>query len=265
MSPPAASLRAEVLARLPQLAGAVWRPLAGGRTNHLWRVAGAVVKSYDPDAASPLFPNDPDAERRALAALSASGLAPVPLGGGTTWIAYRYLQGAAWRSGTASVARALHRLHGHPGAGFRPLGSGSAALLAQGRAILAACPATLPEPPDPGLPPAAPCLIHGDAVPGNIIACTQGLTLIDWQCPASGDPAEDLAMFLSPAMQWLYRGAPLTGPERDEFLAAYPDGGTVARFLVLEPLFRWRMAAHCLWKSSRGAPDYSAALRLEIA
>jgi Ser/Thr protein kinase RdoA (MazF antagonist) len=222
------------------------------------------VKSYDPDAASPLFPNDPAAERRALAALSPSGLAPAPLGAGADWVAYRYLEGAAWRSGCAPVAHTLHHLHSHPGTAFRPLASGSAALLAQGRAILADCPSTLPEPPDPGVPPVAPRLIHGDAVPGNIIAGPHGVTLIDWQCPASGDPAEDLAMFLSPAMQSLYRGRPLAAQERQEFLSSYPDAATVGRFLALEPLFRWRMAAHCLWKSSRGALDYAAALRLEL-
>lgn len=264
MPPPSPALLADVTTRLPDLAGARWAPLTGGRTNRLWHVGHAVVKCYDPAAASPLFPNDPAAEARALARFSPAGLAPRLLGSGAAWVAYGYLDGAAWRQDSAPVAHALHRLHQQAGDGFRHLGSGSAALLAQGHAILAACAGTLPAPPDPGVPPTAAHPIHGDAVPGNLIAGPSGVTLIDWQCPALGDPTEDLATFLSPAMQWLYRGAPLSETERDAFLAAYPDAATVARLRALEPLYRWRMAAHCLWKAERGAPDYAAALRLEV-
>ena len=92
-----------------------------------------------------------------------------------------------------------------------------------------------------------------------------GLTLIDWQCPASGDPTEDIATFLSPAMQRLYRGTILSEAEREAFLAAYPDPAIVARYRALKSVYRWRMAAHCLWKAERGASDYAGALRLEFA
>ena len=92
-----------------------------------------------------------------------------------------------------------------------------------------------------------------------------GVTLIDWQCPATGDATEDLATFLSPAMQWLYRGRVLSPPETEAFLAAYPDPTVTARDLRLQPLYRWRRAAHCLWKADRGAPDYRHALALELA
>ena len=101
-------------------------------------------------------------------------------------------------------------------------------------------------------------------MPGNIITGPQGITLIDWQCPALGDPAEDLAAFLSPAMQWLYRGQTLTPDQEQVFLSAYPNPETTARYRALKPLFHWRMAAHCLWKSERGAQDYATALRLEL-
>ena len=83
--------------------------------------------------------------------------------------------------------------------------------------------------------------------------------------PATGDATEDLATFLSPAMQWLYRGRVLSPPETEAFLAAYPDPAVTARYLRLQPLYRWRMAAHCLWKADRGAPDYRHALALELA
>ena len=101
-------------------------------------------------------------------------------------------------------------------------------------------------------------------MPGNIIATPNGPVLIDWQCPARGDPAEDLATFLSPAMHWLYRGKLPDEAERAQFLDAYPDPVVVDRYLRLAPLFRWRMAAHCLWKAERGAADYATALKLEL-
>jgi thiamine kinase-like enzyme len=107
-------------------------------------------------------------------------------------------------------------------------------------------------------------VIHGDAVPGNILMSNQGVVLIDWQCPALGDPCEDIAAWLSPAMQWLYAGKPLTNAQADTFLNAFPSE-TAARYRTLAPLFHWRMAAHCQWKAQRGAADYHKALQLELA
>jgi aminoglycoside phosphotransferase (APT) family kinase protein len=132
---------------------------------------------------------------------------------------------------------------------------GSAAIRAHGAGFAG----DLPAPPDPGVPPPArPRLVHGDAVPGNLIATPAGAVVaIDWQCPAAGDPADDLSLFLSPAMQRLYRGAPLSAGERARFLAAYPDRTTVERFLALEPLLAWRIAAHCRWRARRGEADYA--------
>lgn len=106
-------------------------------------------------------------------------------------------------------------------------------------------------------------LVHGDPVPGNIVVSNRRIILIDWQCPVLGDPAEDLAIFLSPAMQFLYRGSPLADAERQVFLHAYPDRATVARFLALEPWFHWRMAAYCLWQAGRGRSEYARAFELE--
>ena len=264
---PPALIRA-VEACNPALGGLPWQPLTGGRSNRLWRVGAWVIKLYDAQAASPLFPNDPQAEARALRLVAPHGLAPTLTAEGEGWLAYDHSPGAVWAGNPAPVAQALARLHGLScGDGFRVLPSGSRALAAQARQIAAACRAVLPPPPpDAAVPPlAAPRLIHGDAVPGNVIAGPQGVTLIDWQCPALGDPAEDLAAFLSPAMQWLYRGAPLSPGQAAAFLAAYPDAAILARYRALAPAFHWRMAAHCLWKAERGAADYAAALQLELA
>lgn len=267
MTPPSPAFQRTVIDRLPALKDQPWLPLAGGRTNRLWRVGQAVIKAYDSAAASPLFPNDPAAEARALELLGPLGLAPEFVGAGDGWLAYAHVDGQVWQSNPVPVARMLARLHQVSPWGFRPLASGSAALLAQAQAIASACRSTLPPaPPDPGVPSVSrPCLIHADAVAGNLIDGPGGITLIDWQCPASGDPTEDMATFLSPAMQWLYRGRVLSTPETEAFLSAYPDPDVTTRYLRLRPLYRWRMAAHCLWRAERGAPDYEQALAAELA
>jgi hypothetical protein len=247
---------------------APWIPLSGGRTNRVWRVGARVVKVYAPDADSPLFPNDPEAEARALVHFGPMGLAPRLVARGDGWVAYDHVPGQCWRSGPEDVARLLARLHQSkaPAEGFRPLAGGSAALQAQVcRLVGLACPG-VPMPKVALVAPAAACPLHGDAVPGNIIRKPDGgLCLIDWQCPAIGDPAEDLAVFLSPAMQQIYRGVPLSAAEVDAFLNAYPDPATADRYLALKPLFHLRMAAHCLWRAARGAEGYEQAARLELS
>ncbi len=262
------ALQRDVLACLPDLAALAWKPLSGGRSNHVWRVGGLVIKMFDADAQSPLFPNDPAAEAQALQLCAPMGLAPTLRAQGAGWIAYDHVPGAIWSEGTVPVARLLHRLHATPFAPdcFRTLPMSGPALIAAAVRIAADCAQRLPPPPDPGVPmPMTPSLLHGDAVPGNIIVGARGLILIDWQCPALGDPIEDIAAFVSPAMQWLYRGAVLTKAETADFLAAYPDAGTVARYRAYAPILHWRMAAHCLWKSERGAADYARAAELELA
>lgn len=249
----------------PGLAQAVWTPLLGGRTNLVWRAGDLVVKQYDPTAASLLFPNDPRAEATALRALAPHGLAPELRAAGLGWLIYRHIPGSLWQGNPAPVARMMHRLHRtapHPD--FRILPNGSTALLAQATTIAQGL-ALPPPPPDPGLPPVPPCIVHGDAVAGNILHGPMGPILIDWQCPGLGDPCDDLAAYLSPAMQWLYTGQPLAPGDRDAFLAAYPDAATVARYRALAPLLHWRIAAHCAYRAARGDADYAAALSLECA
>ncbi|KUP94742.1 phosphotransferase enzyme family protein [Tritonibacter horizontis] len=176
------------------------------------------------------------------------------------WLIYTHLAGGPWTQDTAHVARLLGILHDQAVFAGLPDGvNGSVALEAQTEAILAVTDSAesaelmtqrplgrVPETLQTGL-------IHGDPVPGNLMVHDGTLALIDWQCPQRGDPAEDLALFLSPAMQLLYRGRPLSALEETEFVAAYPDRRVVSRYFALKPWFHWRMAAYCLWRNDRRA------------
>lgn len=260
-----------------------WCPMKGGRTNRLWRISSddstdvLVVKLYSEATANPMFPNDPNAEARVLRHLGGQGLSPefravvdTPQG---TCLVYRYLPGTSWHTDPRPVAQQLRRLHQLPAPpGLRSGADGAVELIEQTRHILTHIPQeqareheqliprmTLPA------PSGQRALLHGDVVPGNLVMAYDGPVLIDWQCPAVGDPADDLAIFLSPAMQQLYCGRPLNKAERAAFLAAYDDPETIVRLRALAPWHHWRMAAYCLWRMHQGAADYAEGLSLELA
>jgi len=258
---------------------ACWVALDGGRTNRVWRVEGSdqtlICKLYRQSPDNPLYPNLPGIEYEMLSALSQTGMAPRPVALFHTdmgdLLVYRHLAGVLWSSGVTSVARLLSRVHGtKPPIALRRLASGSGGLVRQTRYISSFCRGRAADMPDflrdRHIAPARQLrLIHTDAVPGNLVITRDGLRLIDWQCPALGDPCEDLASFLSPGMQQLYRGAPLKRHETVQFLATYPDQRMVARYRRLAPFFHWRTAAYCQWRLENGAPDYRLARDLEIA
>ncbi|MCE8525407.1 phosphotransferase [Ruegeria pomeroyi] len=254
--------------------------LYGGRTNRVWRLLGPaddlVVKLYRRDFDNPLFGNDAQLEALCLNQLQGTGLAPQLRASGTlaqeAWVVYDHAPGDPWQSDPTVAARILANLHRRALDIPAPVGcNGSAAIGAHAEAILARCTHADREllqkarPQAATIDPGPTCLIHGDPVAGNLLVSGNQAILIDWQCPAISDPAEDLAMFLSPAMQQVYRGAPLTAAEEQQFLSAYATASTVARYLSLKPWFHWRMAAYCLWRARNGAPDYAPAFELESA
>ena len=276
-------------AAMPLSPAAIWLPMAGGRTNRVWRLQDPeaesgpwIVKLYTADAATPLFRNDPQAELAILHNASCRGLTPVPVMSGQTadgdFLVYRHVEGEPWQDGAECVARTLRALHAMDDPPVMPLApDGSAALVAQTLGMLA----TIKDPrgddlralqPGRPVPPSGlRRLLHGDPVPGNLIcpagAGRQGPVLIDWQCPVLGDPVLDLAMFLSPAMQQIARGKPLSMAETQRFLTVYDDPDTVDRLHRLQAFLHWRMAAYCLWKITQPAPDpaYTTGLALERA
>lgn len=256
--------------------GQVWQPLPGGRTNRLWRVGDVVVKRFAPQDANPRFPNDPTREAMILHHLQDAGIAPDLLGqtqlNGAAYLIYRHLDGQAWTQNAALVGRLLRQLHeAHAPSGLRQLSGGSSAICTHVEAILPQLPESagarlLTHRPKGHVPPARThTLLHGDVVPGNVVVTPQGGRLIDWQCPAIGDPVEDLAIFLSPAMQLIYRGQPLSRAERAAFLTAYDQPEVTARLELMQPWHHWAMAAYCAWKVTHGAADYAPAMELELA
>ncbi|MYM55455.1 phosphotransferase family protein [Thalassovita mangrovi] len=280
MHPPPQDLVALLAQRhaMPALAG--WVALPGGQTNRAWRVqvdgGSWVVKLFARQDDNPLFPNSASDEARMLRLLAPGGLAPrlideveTPHG---SCLIYEHAEGAPWQDDPALAARALARLHRQEAPeGLRRLEGGSASLSAEIERIIGLLPAPeqkrlLALRPEGLVPPArALALLHGDPVPGNMIVNGAQVTLIDWQCPGVGDPVEDLAIFLSPAMQLIYRGRPLSEAERAAFLDAYGDPNIRKRIAALAPWHHWRMAAYCAWKAAQDCAEYEAAEALEIA
>lgn len=271
---PPPSLVEAVEASLP---GAAWQPLTGGLTNRVWRVGDHVVKLYEPRFATPLFPNDPKAEEAALRALGPDGLAPRLIahleGAFGAALIYEFQPGPSGFHDLAGLATALHRVHRTaPPTGLRRLPGGSDAILAQTQDLMARLSKSYPALTGalrdlrsaPNVAAVDPVFIHSDPVAANVVQGAKGPILIDWQCPALGDPAEDLAMVLSPSMQSAY-GVALPSDAAATFLAAYPDPDVVQRYRRLAPFHNLRMAAYAMWSLENGrvATDEGADLELD--
>ncbi|WP_424943779.1 phosphotransferase [Aliiroseovarius crassostreae] len=248
-----------------------WLRQSGGHSNPVWRVGAGerdhICKLYQPENHSPLFGNDPDLEAIALTALAGEGIAPrlisrLECDAGKS-LAYSYLPGPQWRGDVGHVARLMSRLHAVPAPDALPrIRSSPDALVAQTREMqpdMVAIDLGGELPPEP-----QPVFLHGDVVPGNLVETDDGLRLIDWQCPAAGDPCLDIAIFLSPAMQVIYGHRALSDAEVSLFFQIYGRPEVTRRYQVLAPLFHARMAAYCLWKGARGSAAHAAAAALEL-
>ena len=271
------SLKAALIAKgmIPKTAN--WEQLSGGRTNRVWRITGPKVPLICrlglPQRDTPLFPNISQAQEVALAALAGTGLAPehsftVETKEGHCLI-YPAVAGKTWRHGADDVGFMLARLHQiAPPQGLRVISTDPSVVMAQGDAMMhqgaMAARLSAMRPCEQLVPKATAVFLHGDPVPGNIIVGPSGCVLIDWQCPAQGDAAYDLALFLSPAMQILGRGTALCAKEREEFLSAYQNPAMINRLALVEPALSWRMACYCTWRMARGHADYAPALDAEL-
>ena len=261
-------------------ATAVWTALLGGRSNPIWRVdlqdgSRLVCKLFTPNTATPLFANDGTREALALTALVGTDIAPMLLAFqdcslGETLI-YRHIEGQNWRGNITEIAKLMAHLHQQPiPAGLPDVTITTQTLIADGLVMLTSAANDFPQPPAVKEQfTSRRVFLHGDIVPGNILATSDGYKLIDWQCPAIGDPCADIAVFLSPAMQIIYGHRALTKSEIEEFLAVYEqesqDHQSIARYRTLAPLFHWRMAAYCHWKTTKGDRAYAGMAELELA
>lgn len=258
--------------------------LRGGYWNKVMRIDTAsgrfVLKRYVEVLPNSLFPNMPDQEAAALGRLRGCEVAPEPVG---FWpedgiLVYGYVEGEPWSDDVAAVADLLRRKEAVSPAGFRTVPWQPEGILAEGDRLMARCHddplagmlrARRPAPTPVG-PPARLSLTHTDIGAGNLIGRGNGLRLIDWQCPAEGDLAEDVYSFLSPAFQLLNERQPLAPGMIDAFFAALDMPGMRDRYLRLRPCYAYRMAAYCCLRYQGAGADgalhdrYHAAVTAEI-
>lgn len=241
---------------------AVWSPLKGGRTNLAWRGRTAerdlVFKLYHAERSNPVFPNNPNAEWAALSIFAPETLAPVPVDLVETThgicLVYEYVQGAVFEAASPSMAVALGRVHTHQTL------RGPSESVGATRRLLKPSNATHAAGYGDDIR-----YLHGDPTPANALATDAGVCFLDWQCPRFGDPVDDLAVLLSPAMHVVYGTRVLTAPERDDVLRAYPDAGVAARYRALAVQLSHALVAYCDWKVAAGETAYLAAREAEVA
>jgi len=249
--------------------------LTGGYLNQVFRLRGSgidwVVKRFLPETELALFPNLPEPEHRAMSLANKLGLAPKPVAfidqPDLTVLVYDYVEGEMWSDGIAAVAQMLKRLRAADPSGFRSVPMTPEGILTEGDAFL---PKIAPErrkrmeaarPKPIRVDPVKPVLLHTDIGPGNIIVeqGTGRLVVIDWQCPAAGDPIQDAIAFLSPGFQILYSRPPLTRQQEIDFFRAYDDTAFKARYDAMLPFYDWRMAGYCAMRIDKYAVSRPAA------
>jgi thiamine kinase len=254
----------------------MWYVQTGGRTNRVWRLVGEkdlICKLYLANKTNPLFNNNPEAEYRCLLWLDGSGIAPKPYKYLKTpfgeVLLYNYIKGQTWSNDVGAVSELLTRIHKHKNPkGLRILSGWPKDIKQSGLKIInklnnyhkdkliGICP-------DVSISNFEPVLLHTDVVPGNLILSDKGLRLIDWQCPAIGDPIVDIMMFLSPSMHEIYGSRKLYMKDYEVFLMSLTSN-LRNRYNIIGPLYHWRLAAYCFWKAEQGFIEYENAALAEI-
>lgn len=270
-------MQAFVSRHLPDLQLLAARPFTGGFWNDVQLLTtsqGALVcKRYRPVLSDSLFPNLPKDEALALTRLAGLNVAPDLVG---FWpdeqvLIYRYVPGPEWQDDVISAAHLMRRQSRADPAGFRPVPTTAAAILAQADGFLAACAAdkvtarlTDCRPPARRSAAGPLCLIHTDPAAANLVGTGAGLRLIDWQCPAAGDLAEDVSVLLSPAFLTLYNRPLIPPTQRRRFLDTLADPALEARLPALEPAYGWRLATYCALRMQT-TPSSALAARYRAA
>ena len=253
-----------------------WHVQTGGQTNKVWRVKGEkdlICKLYLETKTNPLFNNTPEAEYLCLLWLEGSDIAPKPYKYIKTpfgdVLLYNYINGETWSYDVNTVSELLTiiRKHKYP-KGLRILSSLPSDIKQSGLEIINNLNSyhknkLIKICPDISISDIEPVLLHTDVVPGNLILGDEGLRLIDWQCPAIGDPIIDIMMFLSPGMHKIYGLGKLSMKNHDVFLMNLTSD-LRNRYNKIGPLYHWRLAAYCFWKAEQGFTEYEKAALAEI-
>jgi len=253
-----------------------WHAQTGGQTNKVWRLSGErdlICKLYLDTNTNPLFNNTPEEEYRCLLWLDGSDIAPKPYKYSKTpfgeVLLYNYIKGKTWSHDVETVSELLTRIrkHKYP-KGLRILSGSPSDIKQTGLEIInklnnyhknkliMLCP-------DVSISDIEPVLLHTDVVPGNLIIGDEGLRLIDWQCPAIGDPIVDIVMFLSPGMHKIYGSGKFSIKDHEDFLMNLTPK-LRSRYNIIGPLYHWRLAAYCFWKAEQGFIEYEKAALAEI-
>ena len=254
----------------------IWHAQTGGRTNKVWRLQGEedlICKLYLETKTNPLFKNTPEAEYKCLLWLTGSKIAPKPFKYLKTpfgeVLLYDYIKGQTWSHDVRIVSELLTRIqkHKYP-KGLRILSTLPSDVKDTGLEIINNLNSfhknkLIKICPDVSIPDIQPVLLHTDVVPGNLILGDEGLRLIDWQCPAIGDPVVDIMMFLSPGMHEIYGSGKLSMKDHEVFLMSL-TADLRDRYNTLGPLYHWRLAAYCFWKAEQGFIEYENAALAEI-
>ncbi|MDB2332760.1 phosphotransferase [Amylibacter sp.] len=232
-----------------------------------------ICKLYLETKTNPLFNNTPKMEFVCLLWLDGSDIAPKPYKYLKTpfgeVLLYNYIKGHTWTYNVDTVSELLTRIrkHKYP-KGLRILSNLPLDIKQTGLAIInklndyhknkliRICP-------DVSFSNIEPVLLHTDVVPGNLILGDEGLRLIDWQCPAIGDPIVDIMMFLSPGMHEIYGSGKLSMKDHETFLMNF-SSQLRDRYHIIGPLYHWRLAAYCFWKAEQGFIEYENAALAEI-
>jgi thiamine kinase len=254
----------------------VWHTQTGGRTNKVWRLKGEkdlICKLYLQTITNPLFNNSPEAEYRCLLWLDGSQIAPKPYKYLRTpfgeVLLYDYIKGQIWFHDVDTVSELLTRIRKHKcPKGLRILSNLPSDIKQTGFEIINKLnnyhkDKLIKICPEVSIPDIEPVLLHTDVVPGNLILGDKGLRLIDWQCPAIGDPIVDIMMFLSPGMHEVYGSGKLSMKNHEVFLMSLTSD-LRNRYNIVGSLYHWRMAAYCFWKAEQGFAEYENAALAEI-
>jgi thiamine kinase-like enzyme len=254
----------------------VWHAQTGGRTNKVWRLIGEkdlICKLYLDSNTNPLFNNTPEEEYKCLLWLESSNIAPKPYKYLKTpfgeVLLYNYIKGHTWSHDVETVSELLTRIRKHKYLkGLRILSNLPSDIKQTGLEIISKLNCYHKNKlinicPDVSVSDIEPVLLHTDVVPGNLILGDEGLRLIDWQCPAIGDPIVDIVMFLSPGMHEIYGSGKLSMKDHEIFLMNLTPK-LRSRYNIIGPLYHWRLAAYCFWKAEQGFVEYEKAALAEI-